>query len=201
METNSKIERLALQILELDKLKTVLRRTLISDSSRRENSAEHSWHLAMAVLLFQDLASREVDILKAVKMALIHDIVEIDAGDTFVYDQKNMFEKLNRERKAAERLFLQGSKVPQGENHLGREFYDLWEEYEEGTSPEALYLTSLDRFLPVLLNVHTKGHAWQTHGVKFEQVLAFNRKIENGIPELWVYAEKLIKGCHERGYL
>ncbi len=183
-------------VVEIDKLKTVLRRTWLTDRSRRENSAEHSWHLAlMAVLLAEHAAGPDLDVLRVVKMALFHDLVEIDAGDTFVYDEQAALDKPEREGRAAERIF---GLLPADQ---GAELRALWEEYEARRTPEAQFAAALDRLQPILNNYHTRGAAWQQHGVTAAQVIARNRHMAEGSPALWEYARGLIEDAVRQGML
>ena len=182
-------------IIEVDKLKHVFRQTPLIKDGRAENDAEHSWHLSlMAVLLFRH-AGEEVDLLRVLKMLLIHDIVEIDAGDTFLYDEVSYKDKDVREQKAADRLF----NILPDEQAL--EFRALWDEFEERKSEDAQYAAALDRFQPLLLNFHTNGLAWRRHGVTRDQVISRNAHISDSSPELWEYAIKLIDEAVEKEYL
>lgn len=182
-------------IVEIDKLKQILRRNYLVDGSRRENDAEHSWHLALMAVLLYEHAREEVDLLKVVKMVLIHDIVEIDAGDTYCYDDVPKEERLKLERKGAERIF--GLLPPE----QAREFKALWEEFEEGETPEARFAEALDRFQPMLHNYCSRGKSWQLNGVTVEMVVHRNRKIEDGAPLLWEYAVEMMYDAIEKGYL
>ena len=192
-------DRLARQIefiLEIDKLKQVLRQTFLTDGSRRENDAEHSWHLAvMAVLLCEYAAEPELDLLRVVKMALVHDLVEIDAGDTFHYDEAGHEDKDRREQQAADRIF---GLLPVDQ---GAELRSLWEEFEARQTPEARYAAALDRLQPNLLNFRTQGRLWREHGVTSRQVIARNRHMAQGAPALWQYAESRIREAVAKGYL
>lgn len=190
------LEPLLSFLAEIDRLKKVERQVLIHSGGRRENSAEHSWHLAMAVLLFSGHAVAPIDPLKAVKMALIHDLVEIEAGDTFLYGDQT--DKLERERQALIKLTRELPSV------LANEFRDLFEEYESATSAEAKYVLALDRFLPVFSNCLNDGHSWKNHSVAFEQVVARNQSaISEGVRDLWPLTENRIRatavasGCFE----
>ncbi len=191
--------RLARQIdfiVEIDKLKRILRQTWLMDQSRRENDAEHSWHLAvLAILLAEYSAEPELDLLRVVKMALVHDLVEIDAGDTFAYDSIGAQDKLQRERKAADRIF---NLLPTDQ---AAEVRALWEEFEARQTPEARYAAGLDRLQPILHNYFTQGKAWLTHGITSEQVLARNAYMAEGAPALWEYVEELIADAIEKGYV
>ena len=192
-------DRLARQIefiLEIDKLKQVLRQTFLTDGSRRENDAEHSWHLAvMAVLLCEYAAEPELDLLRVVKMALVHDLVEIDAGDTFHYDEAGHEDKDRREQQAADRIF---ELLPVDQ---GAELRSLWEEFEARQTPEARYAAALDRLQPNLLNFRTQGRLWREHGVTSRQVIARNRHMAEGAPALWQYAESRIREAVAKGHL
>ncbi len=189
-----KIENLLPFLKEMDLLKKVERKTLLHTGGRYENTAEHSWHLALAVMLFRDFASKDCDLSKAIQMALLHDIVEIDAGDVMIYaDQSN---KKTNEARALERLLglLPDSKAS--------EFKKLWEEFEEGTSSESKYVSALDRFLPLYSNYLNRGHSWKQHGVLKDQVLGKNqRPISIALPELWALAEKMLEESVQKGDL
>jgi len=182
-------------IVELDKLKGVLRRTLLMDGSRNENDAEHSWHLALMALVLCDYARETVDILRVLKMVLLHDIVEIDAGDTFCYDTEGEHHRVEREEKAAERIF---GLLPPEQAHAFRE---LWREFESRQTAAAKFAAALDRLHPLLHNYYTQGHAWQKYGVTSSQVLERNKKIKDGAPHLWAYAQRLIEDAVKKKYL
>ncbi|GBC92939.1 5'-deoxynucleotidase YfbR [bacterium HR15] len=182
-------ERLQQQIaflVEIDRLKGVLRRTRLLDGSRYENSAEHSWYLAMAALVLAEYAREPIDLLRVVKMALIHDIVEIDAGDTFVFDEQARQTQHEREARAAERIF---GLLPPEQAH---EFRALWEEFVERRTSEAQFAAALDSLVSVIANAHTDGGSWREHGIPMERVLRFDQRIEQGAPALWELAEQLI---------
>jgi putative hydrolase of HD superfamily len=170
--------------LELDRLKSVERRNRLADGSRRENTAEHSWHLGMAALLFADHATETIDVGRAVAMALTHDIVEIDAGDTFAYDEgADAASKQAREQEAADRLF---GMLPAS---AGAYLRELWDDYERGGSPEARYVMAVDRMAPMLLNIAEGGTTWREHGVTRERVIERNGPhIEPALPHVWRYA-------------
>lgn len=174
--------------LEADKLKGVERRNWLADGSRRENTAEHSWHLGIAALVFAGFATEPIDVGHAVSMALVHDIVEIDAGDTFAYDTSELADtKRAREVAAAERLF--GLLPPE----LGQRFRDLWEEYEAGETPEARYVMAVDRVAPMLLNTAEGGSAWREHGITRSRVIARNGPhVEPALPDVWAAALALL---------
>jgi len=191
-----RLERQLNFLLEADKLKGVVRQTLLPSARRQENSAEHSWHLAlMAILLAEHARDAGVDLLRVVEMALVHDLVEIDAGDTYIYDEAGRRGQAAREAAAADRFF---ALLPPDQGAWVRA---LWEEYEAGESAEARFLEALDRLQPLLLNFHTQGAQWQRHGVTVDQVVARNRVMERGAPTLWAYAERLIRKAVARGFL
>lgn len=183
-------------IVEIDKLKQVLRQSVVIGSNRNENDAEHSWHIAvMAVLLSEYSADKSIDMLKVIKMVLIHDIVEIDAGDTFCYDEKGCEDKEERERKAADRLF---NILPPGQ---AQEMMELWREFEELATPESRFAACMDRLEPLLLNYHTKGHTWQKHGTVSEKVFERMALLEKNTPGLWEYVSYVVRDSIRKGYL
>jgi putative hydrolase of HD superfamily len=191
--------RLAQQIqfiVEIDKLKRVLRQTLLMDESRRENSAEHSWHLAMmAILLAEYAPSSTVDVLHVIKMLLVHDLVEIDAGDTFCYDLQGNQNKEVREAEAATRLF---GLLPEEQ---GAELRALWEEFEAQETVAAQFATALDRLQPLLHNQQTRGGTWRIHGISRDQVLRRMHPVKEGAPALWPLVEQIIEDSVVAGYL
>ncbi|WP_409342955.1 HD domain-containing protein [Paenibacillus sp. MBLB4367] len=183
-------------IVEIDKLKTILRKSLIMDGSRLENDAEHTWHLAMMALILNEHANdKSLDILRVLKMLLIHDIVEIDAGDTFAYDVKGNEDKAERENAAAERIF---GLLPADQK---AECLLLWQEFEVRQTSEAKYAAALDRLQPLLHNYHTQGYSWKKHGITSDMVLARNKHIASGSEELWAFAQELIQSAVAKGYL
>ncbi|WP_374688344.1 HD domain-containing protein [Promineifilum sp.] len=181
-------------LIEIDRLKHVLRRSRLADGSRQENSAEHSWHLAVAALLLAEHADRPVDLARVVKMALIHDIVEIDAGDTFFYDAIGALDKADREARAADRLF--GLLPPDQTTELRA----LWDEFEARRTPEACFAYALDRFLPLLHNYLTGGQPWRQHGVRGEQVMAMTEGIVAGSAEMAACARALVADAMAQGF-
>lgn len=183
-------------IEEIDKIKHVTRKTLLMDGSRHENDAEHSWHLGvMAILLSEYANTRNLNVLHVVKMVLIHDIVEIDAGDTFCYDEKGALDKREREEKAADRIF---NILPADQ---AKEVRDLWEEFEECSTPEAKFANALDRMQPLLHNYRTRGRSWQKHGITRDRVIERNLHIQKGSTQLWAFVEELIDSSVDKGYL
>jgi putative hydrolases of HD superfamily len=173
-------------ILEIDRLKSVLRQSYLLDSERRENSAEHSWHLAVAAMVLAEHAKEKIDTAQVIRLVLVHDLVEIDAGDTFIYDEAANVGKAAREQEAATRLF---GILPEEQ---GQTFMALWREFEDRRTPEAKFAFALDRLMPILHNVFTQGGSWKEHGIRQEQALAKNRPIEDGSPVLWQAVESLI---------
>ena len=182
-------------IVEVDELKHVLRQTLLPRDQRRENDAEHSWHLALMAVILQEYAAVEVDIARVLTMHLIHDLVEIHAGDTFAYDEAGHEDKEERERAAADRIFVL---LPDDQ---GQEMRALWDEFEERMTPESRYAAALDRLQPLLLNYHTNGAAWVKHGIRHEQVIERNSHIFEGAPALWDFARRLIDDALTEGKL
>ena len=164
-------------IVEVDKLKEIFRQTLLIGSRRAENDAEHSWHLCLiAIVLAEHAADPSLDLLRVLKMLIVHDLVEIDAGDTFAYDTARMADQRD-------------------------ELRALWDEFEEKRTPEAKFATAVDRFQPMLLNVRTQGAAWNRHGVTSDRVVARNRHIAEGSPALWEFASAMIADAVKRGEL
>jgi len=182
-------------LIEIDKLKTIQRKTKIMHDARLENDAEHSWHLAMMAIVLQQHANQEVDLLKVLKMLLVHDIVEIDAGDTFAYDTAGAVDKYDREQRAAERIF---GLLP---DEQANELMALWTEYEERETKEAKFASALDRLQPLIHNHRNEGDTWQRYGIKEQQVLQRNEEIASGSTTLWEYAQTIIADSVERGYL
>lgn len=190
-------ERLVRQIeflVEIDKLKGVLRRSYVLDASRRENTAEHSWHLAMMALVLGEHADVPADLTTVLKMLIVHDLVEIDAGDTFVYDDAGAATKEAREAAAADRIF---ALLPADQ---GSELRRLWEEFDTGDTPEARFARSLDRLMPLVHNVAAEGRSWHENGIQPHQVRARNAGIADGSAQLWAYARALIDNAERRGY-
>ena len=181
--------------VELDKLKTIVRKTKIYSADRLENTAEHSWHLATSVWALKDYSNEPINIERAIKMSLAHDIVEIDAGDIFVYDSKATESKAELEQNAAKRLFAISP------NDSSTEMHALWIAYENQECPESRFVGALDRFLPMLANYFTDFFSWKTHNVTFDQVFNRNKKIETGSVKLWAIAQTIIQEGVRRGLL
>ena len=179
----SPADRLASQMrfaLEVDKLKNIFRRTTVTGSNRAENDAEHTWHIVlMAVVLAEYCPTPNLDLLRVLKMLLIHDVVEIDAGDTFGYDTAGHADKREREVKAAERLF--GLLPPD----QATEFRALWEEFEATATPEAKFALAMDRVQAVMLNLAADGGAWKKHDIPLARILERNAVIGDGVPAVW----------------
>jgi putative hydrolase of HD superfamily len=191
----SRLERQIAFVIELDKLKQVLRQTRLMDGSRRENDAEHCWHVALMAVVLAEHAGAGIDVLRVLKMLLIHDVVEIDAGDTFLYAAVDAAAVAERETRAAERIF--GLLPPDQAGELRA----LWEEFEARRSAEAKFARALDRLEPLLQNHRNGGGTWREHGVTVEQVLAKKHIVADGSAALWAFAVELIDDSLARGYL
>ena len=184
---NEQIKQKMEFLIQADKMKSIYRQTLLADKSRRETDAEHSWHLALMAMVFSDLVPENADINRIIKMALIHDLVEIYAGDTFCYDEAASLDKKEREEAAAEKLF---SLLPEDMN---REFRQMWHEFDEAKTPDARFAASLDRLQPLVNNYLTDFHTWKKGNVKKEQVEKRTEMIKDGIPELYPVVEGIIR--------
>ncbi|NGQ94182.1 HD domain-containing protein [Brevibacillus sp. SYP-B805] len=183
-------------LLEIDQLKQVMRQSLLADQSRRENDAEHSWHLAMMALVLAEYAQEpQLDLPHVIRMLLIHDLVEIYAGDTYAYDEKGYLDKAEREQNAAKRLF---SLLPDDQAEA---FHALWEEFERGETPEARFANVCDRLQPLLLNYQTQGAVWQKHGITSDMVMKRMQPIADNGGELWEYVRGLIQSAVDNSYL
>lgn len=182
-------------IKEIDKIKYIQRKTRLINSDRPENDAEHSWHLAVMALVLAEHSKVPVEVLKVVKMVLIHDIVEIDAGDTFIYDTTKSHENTADERQAAQRIF--GMLPPEQAD----EFITLWEEFEAGETPEAKFAKAMDRLEPLLQNTSNNGGTWREFDVDYATVYAKKKVIAEGSDSLWEFAEQLLEESVEKGIL
>ena len=180
-------------LVEIDKLKSVFRQTSLLDGSRRENDAEHSWHLCMMAIVLAPHANGRVDLIKVCKMVLIHDLVEIDAGDTLLYHTDS--NKRAREEAAANRIF--GLLPPDQE----AEFKALWMEFERRESMEARFASAIDRLEPIMQNYYTGASAWRRHGIQFDEIIERNRHISEGSVVLFEYARSLAEECLSMGLL
>lgn len=191
-----RLERQIAFVRELDKLKSVQRQTWLMDASRRENSAEHSWHIAvMALVLAEYAPGDDLDLGRVLQMLLVHDVVEIDAGDTFCYDRAAVAGQAAHEMRAAERLF--GLLPPDQARH----FRQLWEEFEAQQTPESLMANALDRLQPILNNYYSGGKSWRANGITRDQVQERNRVAAGGAPVLWEHIEDLLQRAVRRGIL
>jgi len=183
-------------ILEADKLKNILRQTPLVDGSRRENSAEHSWHIALMVPLLSEYADDpKMDFSRVMKMLLVHDLMEIDAGDTYCYDDEGCRDKLQREESAADRIF---AILPPD---LAQPMRALWDEFEARKTPESRFANALDRLQPFFHNCFTRGQSWRQHGVKSSQVVLRMRPVKDSSEQLWQYALDMIEDAVKKGYL
>lgn len=194
MNQQERLEKQFAFALEIDKEKRIGRQTYCSDGVTLENDAEHAWHAALMAVVFSEYANEQIDLLKVVKMLLIHDIVEIDAGDTYAYDEEGLQTQAEREQKAADRLY---HILPQDQ---AQELMELWQEFEALESPEAKYAKAMDNLQPAMLNAATGGRAWKEHQVKLSKVLKRNQKTEEGAAALWEYGlEQFIQPHVQKG--
>lgn len=192
------MERLQKQmdfIVEIDKVKEIFRQTYLSDGTRKENDAEHSWHLALMAVLLKEYANEQVDLGKVVPMVLLHDLVEIDAGDTYAYDQAGAATQHEREQKAADRIF---GLLPSDQ---GKWFMDLWEEFEAYQTPDAKFAHVLDNCQPMLLNDAEGGKSWLEHGVHKSQIYKRNRHTAEGSEKIWEYMQTVIDKHIQMGHI
>lgn len=189
-----RLERQMRFLFEADKLKEVLRRTRLPQSQRAENSAEHTWHIVLMAVILTEHAPAGTDVVRVMKMLLIHDLVEIDAGDTFGYDTAGHEDKREREVRAADRIF---GLLPAAQ---AAEIRALWEEFEAGETAEAKYALAMDRFQAVMVNYLSNGGSWREHRVTADRVLVRNQVIENSSPVLWAYARNLIEDAVAKGH-
>lgn len=182
-------------IVEMDRLKSVYRQSPLLDGSRRENSAEHSWHLAVMALILAEYSDKQVNVGRVIELLLLHDIVEIDAGDVSIYDDPGNVNKLDREKQAAERLF---GMLPAA---MGVRLKAAWLEFETGDTPEARFARALDRFQPLLINFHSGGGTWKHPQVNYDRVVAKKAVIGEGSNALWEHAKALLDEAVEQGKL
>ena len=183
---NDKLKGQLSFLIEADKMKSILRQTLLVDQSRRENDAEHSWHLALMAMTLAEYTPLKISLDRVIRMALVHDLVEIYAGDTFAYDTAGYQSKDKREKEAADKLF---SLLPPEQ---GREYRALWEEFDAMQTPDALYASAIDRLQPFINNALTDGHTWVQHGVTVDKVYKRMDPVRNALPALWEYVENVI---------
>ena len=182
-------------IKEIDKLKYIQRKTKLFHSDRNENDAEHSWHLAMMAMVLAEHSNVPVDLLKVIKMVLTHDIVEIDAGDTFIYDTQKSHSNTDEERLAAQRIF---GLLPKEQ---AEELLTVWEEFEAGVTHEAKFARTMDRLEPLLQNTSNNGGTWNEFGVTHDKVYAKKSIMKEGSATIWSFAEELINDSVEKGIL
>ena len=183
-------------VLEIDRLKHVLRQNVLLDQSRRENSTEHSWHIALMVMLFAEYSQgKNIDLLQVMKMLLVHDLVEIDAGDTYCYDDEGRQDQSERETAAADRIF---GLLPDDQ---AAELRALWNDFESRQTPESKFANALDRVQPLLHNYFTDGLTWQANNIKSYQVHDRMRPVKDGAPDLWDYVSALIEDAVAKGFL
>lgn len=182
-------------IKEIDKLKYIQRKTKLFNSDRHENDAEHSWHLAMMTIVLAEHSDKPIDVLKVVKMVLIHDIVEIDAGDVFIYDTLKNHTNTDEELLAAQRIF---GLLPEEQ---AKEFIAIWQEFEDGKTDEAKFAKTMDRFEPLLQNTSNNGGTWTEFDVPYQKVYDKKITIKDGSATIWNYAENLINESVEKGIL
>lgn len=192
----SRIEQQLDFMREIDGMKQIGRQTYLRDASRKENDAEHSWHLAMMALIMSEHANESIDVLRVISMVLVHDLVELDAGDTYAYDDAGNATKRQREVAAADRIF---HILPEDQAVFVR---DLWDEFEAAETPEAKFAHTLDNIQPMMLNDATDGKAWKEHEVKVSQILHRNEHTMDGSQEMWDYAkEHMIEKNVKRGVI
>ena len=182
-------------LIEADKMKNILRQTLLADGSRRENDAEHSWHFALMAMTLAEYSAREIDMLRVLKMALLHDIVEIYAGDTFAYDEKGHEDKAEREAAAADKIFAM---LPAEQS---AEYRELWEEFDAMETADSRYAATIDRLQPLVNNYLTNGHTWKLGNVTSDKVYKRISVAEDTIPEVWPIIREYIEKAIDSGML
>jgi len=193
---NPRLEKQIKFIIEADKIKHILRKNYTIDNSRRENDAEHSWHLAlMTMVLSEHSVKSRLNFFKVLKMVIIHDLVEIDAGDTFAYDKIDNLDKKDREEKAAQRIF---GLLPEDQRD---EMIQLWHEFEYMENEEAKFAASLDRLQPLIHNYKTEAAGWKGHTITKNDIVKRNQHTKESAPELWKYIEEIIEKVIEKGYI
>lgn len=189
----TRLEQQIAFILEIDKVKNVFRQTYLSDGNRKENDAEHSWHIAIMAMLLQEYAEEPVDVLRVMTMVLIHDLVEIDAGDTYAYDEQGALTKCERELRAAERIF---GILPKDQ---GKYFRELWDEFEEYETADSKYAHLLDNFQPLLLNDASGGASWVEHEVRKSQIYKRNDRIPETSKIIWEHMKSVVDDNISKG--
>ena len=181
---NERLEQQMAFCLEIDKEKFIGRQTYLTGADRRENDAEHAWHMAIMTILLSEYANEEIDVLRTVTMLLIHDLVEIDAGDTYAYDEEGKKTQKVRELAAADRIF---QILPPDQ---GKKFREIWEEFEAQNTPESRFARTMDNLQPMMLNNATDGKSWAERGIRLSQILGCNRNTDKGSEALWKYAKE-----------
>lgn len=189
-----RFEQQLLFLKEIEGMKQILRQTMLADYSRRENDAEHSWHFAVMAMILAEYADPEVNMYRVLKMALVHDLVEVYAGDIFAYDEQGNRDKEQREQQAADRIF---GMLPEDQ---GKELRSLWEEFDAMETKDALYAACIDRLQPFINNYYTHGHTWRRGGVTPQQVYQRMEPIKRGTPKLWEFVEFVIEDGKRKGY-
>ena len=182
-------------LAEIDKLKAIERKTSPIGLERRENSAEHSWQVIITAITLEEYSNSKIDLLKVIKMLAIHDIVEIDVGDTFHYLKDLKSELAEKERACAERVF---SLLPPDQKEL---YLSLWVEFEERETVEAKFANAVDRLMAFILNYHNRGGTWLEYQLSLEKIIAKNKHIQDGSHEIWVYVEKLLEDAIDKSYI
>ena len=192
-EQKERLEQQFAFIREIDKEKFIGRQTYLTDGERKENDAEHAWHMAIMTVLLAEYSNEPIDVLKTMKMVLLHDAIEIDAGDTYAYDAAGNQTKKEREQKAADRIF------PILPEDMVKEYRSLWEEFEESRTPEAKFAHVLDNAQPMLLNDASEGKSWREHGVKKSQIMKRNARTHEGSEAIWEYQKEIIEQNIKKG--
>ncbi|MHA1950142.1 MAG: HD domain-containing protein [Candidatus Thorarchaeota archaeon] len=195
MEDEDRFSKQIEFIVEIDKLKQIERQSALCDGTRQENDTEHSWHIAVMAMFLSEYTEQDIDQLKVIKMLLIHDLVEIYAGDTFAYDVIGNSSKEKREREAANRIF---GMLPSDQ---AKEMLTLWNEFESLSTPEAQFASALDKLQPLILSFNNKGWSWKKHGVVSSQIIESKKDIAKGSKELWEYTKRLIQESIDGGFL
>jgi putative hydrolase of HD superfamily len=192
---NERLKRDIDFIIELDKMKSILRQNTIIDGSKRENDAEHSWHIAVMAMVLHEYSNAPIDVCKVIKMLLVHDLIEIYAGDTFCYDVEGNKTKKERELEAANKLY------GMLDEYKGKEIKSLWDEFEEMKTNEAIFAAAMDRIEPLLCNYYSGGGTWVKHNISKEQVYKRIAPIEKASDELWKFATDLVEDAIRKGYI
>jgi putative hydrolase of HD superfamily len=195
MPENSNLENQIAFLIEVDRLKSVLRRNYVIHDDRRENSAEHSWHVTLFAMILAEHSNESIDVNRVMQMLIVHDIVEVDAGDTFIYDDVGRLTQISREEEAADRLF---ALLP---SEQGRSFRNLWNEFEAANTPEAKFAKAIDRFAAFLHNYETHGRGWRENGIKRDRVFAVNESVIDGSETIWKKIQSFIESATREGFL